>query len=801
MNNKMYKLMNWPEIEAVCYAESYAPGRILGPHAAGSSTLFQVYVPDAKEVRLRIDDEDKSIKMEQVDENGFFALLRAGKTPEKYAYIAEYADETIIKLADPYRYPVTLDAETAKAFACGELDNAYEILGAHVTEINGDQGVLFRVWAPAARRASVVGNFNNWDGRIHQMNRVEQTGIFELFMPGLKASEEYMFEINMKNGISKKVLDPYAPSLARRDDYFVCLVAEKEKYDFDDSKFIAGRKKSAGTDGALSMLECDPALIAKKLESEKKNADYESIAEEIVKTVKACGYTHVELKPIAEYAKDESCGYETIGYFSPTGRYGSAADFAKLVDRLHRENIYVCLDWTLAHPSADWNALKMFDGTGCYEHADPRQGIQPEWGTLLFDYGKGEVRSFLRSNALYWIRKFHIDGLRTDSLAAVLCLDYGRGDGQWIPNMYGGHENLEAVDFIKSLNKTITDKYPGVITIAEDSSAWPKVTSPVDEDGLGFTYKWNIGWRDDYMRYSALDPIYRSGAHDDLTFSMIYCYTDRFILPLPLDGVNDDKLSMAYMMVHPGIKMTIGGMKLLDADEKVKEYIKALNEFYKSQPALYELDGSEEGFEWINCLDSLRSTLSFIRKGTNETDFVVAVANFAGIDQLINVGVTVPGKYTRIFNSELVGTTDFAKEEPLYTVDGDFDARPYYIPVEIPALSLSVYGFKAFDESDREYMQKLQNEAANKAQEAKAAAKKEESRAKAAQKKAAEEQKKAEEAAKAAEEARRKAEEEYAKAQAEMEKAREAMEKARIAAEKAELAAHRLEVTERSIKN
>lgn len=800
MNNRMYKLMNWPEIEAIVYAESDCPGKVLGPHATGASTLYQVYVPGAKEVRLRINDEDKSIKMEQVDENGFFALIHAGKTPDNYVYIAEFEDESIIKIPDAYKYPITLDAKTAKAFASGELENAYEIMGAHPYEIKGDKGVLFRVWAPAARRASVVGAFNKWDGRVHQMNRVEGTGVFELFIPGIKTNEEYLFEINMRNGISKKTLDPYATSIIKKDNEYVCQIADCKDLSFDDSSFVQKRAGKGNGSKAVSIMECDLALIADKIQKDDKQVTYVDIAEEIIRIVKACGYTHVELKPIAEYDKDESNGYETIGFFAPTNRYGSAEDFASLINSLHKEKISVILDWTLAHPSSVWNGLRLFDGSGCYEHEDPRQGIMPEWGTLLFNYGRGEVVSFLKSNALYWIEKFHIDGLRIDSLAAILCLDYGRGDGQWIPNIYGGHENLEAVSFIKDLNDTIKQKYPGVITIAEDSSAWPRVTYPTSEDGLGFTYKWNIGWRDDYIRYSSLDPIFRSGSHNDLTFSMIYCYTDSFILPLPIDEVGDERLSMAYMMMHPGLKMTCGSRKLLAADANTEKYIKGLNEFYKSQPALYELDELEEGFEWINCLDSVRSTLSFIRKGKKDDDFIIVVANFAGIDQEINVGVTIPGKYTRVFNSDNFGSKSSTKEKPIYSIDGDYDARPYYIPVDVPALSLSVYSYTSFDESDREYMQKLEQEAKNKAEEAQAAAKKEESKAKAAQKKAAQEQKKAEEAARIAEEARKKAEEEYSKAQAELEKAREAMEKARIAAEKAELAAHRLEVTERSMK-
>lgn len=800
MNNKMYKLMNWPAIEAIVYAESDRPGDILGPHVTGSSTLYQAYIPDTKEVRLRIPAVDKSIKMEQVDENGYYAALVPGKTPVEYEYIAEYLDGHIVKIYDAYKYTDKTDLKLLKDFALGKNGKAYEVFGAHVAEKDNMAGVVFTIWAPNARRVSVMGDFNSWDGRIHQMNRVEDTGIFNLFVPGAKLGDNYYYEINTKSGLVKTVIDPYSPSITVEDGWYKSVVSNINGFKWSDDEFLKQRDSAKKEKSEpVSIYECDLAMWWASCGTK----DYLQLGEKIAAHVSGLGYTHIELKPIAEYEIDESKGYETVGYFAPTSRYGSPEQFAGMIDLFHKEGIKVILDWTLAHPSSANYALRRLDGTACYEHEDPRQGIQPQWGTLLFNYGRGEVVSFLKSNALYWLEVFHLDGLRIDSLASVICLDYGRNYGDWVPNMYGGHENLEALEFIKDLNSTIEKKYPGVITIAEDSSAWPKVTEKVANDGLGFSYKWNIGWRDDYLRYISKDPLFRGGSHNDLTLSMVYAYSDRFVLPLNVSEIEDAKLSLAYMMTHPGIKLVGSGLDIaIDKKNQIDKLVKALNQFYIKHPALYELDDVEEGFEWINCMDATSCTLSFIRKGSKASDTLVVVANFAGIDQDIDVGVSVPGKYTRVFNSDATtyGGASKVKENAIYTIDDDVDGRPYYIPVSIPALSLSIFSYNPFDKDDRDYMLSLHEEAKRKADEAKSVADKEELKAKAAQKKAEAEEKKAKAAAQAAEEARIRAEEEYKKAEAEMEKAYKAMEKAKEAVQKAEMAAHRLRVTEQSMK-
>ncbi|MCR5594780.1 MAG: 1,4-alpha-glucan branching enzyme [Lachnospiraceae bacterium] len=800
MNNRMYKLMNWPAIEAVVYAESDKPSEVLGPHVSGKSTLYQVFVPGAKEVRLQVPDEDKAIRMECVDEAGFFALLKSGKAPEDYSYIAEFEGGKMTKIEDAYRYDYKLPAKALKEYMQGKSDNAYEFMGAHPMTIDKKAGTVFTMWAPNARRVSVVGDFNNWDGRVHQMNRIDDTGIFWLFVPGVGKGEHYYYEVNMKGGLSKTVIDPFSNYVINDEGWYMSVVSDISDLEWSDERFISDRDSEDVTKSVpISIYECSLADYAK----DKDTPKYPELGEEIADHARSMGYTHVELKPIAEYEFDASLGYETVGYYAPTARYGTLEDFARMIDIFHKNGLRVIIDWTLAHPSSSNYALRKIDGTGCYEHEDPRQGIQPQWGTLLFNYGRGETVSFLRSNALYWIKEFHIDGLRVDSLAAVICLDYGRNSGDWIPNMYGGHENLEALEFIKNLNNTISRKYPGVITIAEDTSAWPQVTGKVSDGGLGFTYKWNIGWRDDYLRYINKDPLFRGGSHNDLTLSMVYCYSDRFVLPLSIDDINDRKLSIAYMMTHPGIKLMSAGLDSKhDLKDGTDKMVKALNQFYVKHPAMYALDDEEEGFEWINCMDQARCTLSFIRKGEKESDVLVVVANFSGIEQSLNVGVSLPGKYTRIFNTDATtyGGASKTKEMYIYSIDDDVDSRPYHIPVTIPALSLSIFGYEPFDENDREYMLSLQEEAKKKADEAKADAEKEKAKAKAAQKKAETEEKKANEAAKAAEAARIKAEQEYEKAQAELEKARIAMEKANEAAQRAELAAHRLKVTEDSMK-
>ncbi|SCY39132.1 1,4-alpha-glucan branching enzyme [Lachnospiraceae bacterium XBB2008] len=800
MNNRMYKLMNWPAIEAVVYAESDNPSSVLGPHASGNSTLYQVYVPGASEVRLQVPDEDKAIKMESVDEAGFFALLKSGKAPADYSYIAEFPDGKITRIEEAYRYDHKLPAKFIKDYMQGKAGNAYEYMGAHPTTMGKKSGTVFYMWAPNARRVSVVGDFNEWDGRVHQMDRIEGTGIFGLFVPGVKVGDRFYYEVNMKGGLSKTVLDPFSASVINDDGWFMSVVTDLSDIKWTDDRFIADRSTDDSSRSMpVSIFECSLSDFV----SETDAPTYQKLGEAIAEHAASMNYTHVELKPVAEYENEASLGYETVAYYAPTSRFGTPEDFAQMIDIIHSRGLRVILDWTLAHPSSSNYALRKVDGTGCYEHEDPRQGIQPQWGTLLFNYGRGEVASFLKSNALYWIKEFHVDGLRIDSLAAVICLDYGRNSGDWIPNMYGGHENLDALEFIKNLNNTISRDFPGVITIAEDNSAWPQVTAKVSDGGLGFTYKWNIGWRDDYLRYIAKDPLFRGGSHNDLTLSMVYCYSDRFVLPLSVDDVNDRKLSIAYMMTHPGIKLMSCGLdKSRGKKDGTDKLVKALNQFYTKHPALYELDDDENGFEWINCMDQERCTLSYIRKSSRKSDLLVVVANFSGIEQEMKVGVSVPGKYTRIFNTDAAayGGSTKGKEQAIYTIDDDVDSRPYYFPVTIPAASLSVFGYEPFDENDREYMLGLQVEAKKKADEAKADAEKEKAKAKAAQKKAETEEKKAREAAEAAEAARIKAEKEYEKAQAELEKARIAMEKAKEAAQRAELAAHRLKVTEESMK-
>ncbi len=798
MNNKMYKLMNWPAIEAVVYAESDRPSGVLGTRTAGNSTLYQTFIPDASEVRLNIPESDKAIKMEMVDEAGFFAALVPGKAAADYVYLAEYPDGSVAKIRDAYRYDHKLPAKACRDLSSGKAENAYEYMGSHVGTVDKTEGTTFVIWAPNARRVSVLGDFNSWDGRVHQMDRIEDTGLFSLFIPGVGLGDKYDYEINMKGGLSKTVIDPYSPSVIVEDGCYKSVVSELS-FKWTDAMYMKDRAAEMSCEGTpVSIYECDLASWAE----DGGAGTYAELAELISERVKGMGHTHVELKPVAEYDKEESHGYETISYYAPTYRYGTPADFAGMIDVFHKNGIRVIMDWTLAHPSNASFALQKTDGTGCYEHEDPRQGIHPQWGTLLFNYGRGEVISFLKSNALYWLKEFHVDGLRIDSLASIICLDYGRSRGDWIPNMYGGHDNLEALEFIRNLNNVVSRNYPGVIMIAEDSSGYPRVTAPVSDGGLGFTYKWNIGWRDDFARYVAKDPLFRGGSHNDLTLSMVYFYSDRFILPMNVPGINDLGLSIAFMMTHPGAKLL--GADVLKGDEKKQTWklVKALNAFYVKHPAMYELDDVEEGFEWINCMDQERCTLSFLRKGRREGDILVVVANFSGIEQEIKVGVPLPGRYTRSFNTDATtyGGSSKVKEPYIYTIDDDVDGRPYHVPVTMPALSLSIFTYEPFDENDREYMLGLQKEAKKKADEAAREAEKEAQKAKDARKKADEERARAEEATRLAEEARIKAEKAYEKADEELKKAEMAMERANEAAERAELAAHRLKVTEESMK-
>lgn len=765
MNDKLYKLMNWADIEGIVYSEEDNPHKLLGAHVVGSSTLVQTFQPGAQNVTLKNLGTDKEYPMEMADEEGFFAVLVPGKTKFQYVYEVEYADGTTREVVDPYNFaPVITKADTEK-FNAGIHYTAYDILGAHPITVDNVEGVHFAVWAPNAIRISVVGDFNAWDGRVHQMRRLWDSGIFELFIPGVKEGDLYKFEIKVRGGRTYLKADPYAFGQQLRPDT-ASVVRNIYNFQWDDEKWIADRAKTQKKDAPLSVYEVHLGSFKRKTGEGVPYYNYRELAPEIIKYVKEMGYTHIELMPIMEHPFDGSWGYQVVGYYAPTSRYGTVEDFMYFMNEMHKAGIGVILDWVPAHFPRDAYGLVEFDGTCLYEHPDPRRGCHPDWGTLIFNYGSPEVRNYLIANALYWIEQYHVDGIRMDAVASMLYLDYGRKDGEWVANMYGGNENLEAVEFLKHLNSMIKKRGKGALTIAEESTAWAKVTGDLDDGGLGFDYKWNMGWMNDYLEYIKNDPYFRSHHHNELTFSMIYAYTEQFMLVFSHDEVVHGKCSMlskmpgeradkfanlratfAYLMMHPGKKSIFMGQDIAEFDEwnedrevqwnlleyeehqQINTMMKDLNAFYKAHPALYTLDSHPDGFEWINCISANESTLIFLRKSGKAKETLLVAVNFANVErEEYKIGVPYPGKYKEVFSTDAkkYGGAGIANSKVLLSKPEEYDGREQSICIKMAPLSVSVFTCTPYTETELLEMRlkKAEEEAEAARKEAEAARKK-----------------------------------------------------------------------------
>ncbi len=565
----------------------------------------------------------------------------------------------------------------------------YEKLGAHLKEVNGVKGVHFAVWAPNAEGVCVIGDFNSWDWSRHKMRMLGSSGIWETFIPGLSEGEIYKFAVQSKSGDLLEKADPYAFYSEIRPKS-ASIVYDIDGYAWNDDKWMDERVRRNALDAPVSMYEVHLGSWMKVPEEGNRYLTYRELAHRLVEYVKDMGYTHIQLMPVTEHPLDASWGYQTIGYFAPTSRFGKPEDFMYFVDYLHQNNIAVLLDWVPAHFPKDGHGLARFDGTCLYEHEDPRKGEHQDWGTLIFNYGRNEVRNFLISNALFWLDKYHIDGLRVDAVASMIYLDYSRQPGEWIPNQYGGNENLEAIDFLKRFNEVVHSTHPGVLTIAEESTAWTGVSRPTYLGGLGFSLKWNMGWMNDTLRYFSKDPIHRKYQHDNLTFSLIYAFTENFVLVLSHDEVVHGKRSLldkmpgdfpqrfanlramyGYMYGHPGKKLLFMGGEIgqwwewnhdesihwhllqYESHQGLQRYVRDLNRLYQSEPALYEVDFDYHGFEWIDFRDAESSIISFVRRGKNPEDFLIFVYNFTPVARMgYRVGVPNGGFYKEAMNSD-----------------------------------------------------------------------------------------------------------------------------------------------------
>jgi 1,4-alpha-glucan branching enzyme len=720
----MKDYINEEELNILINSDHRDPHHILGLHKYNNKYCINAYWPYAKQVSIIDLTNSKMIKMEKIHDSGFFTKVINEEIRYKF-HMKDYEGNEW-ELEDSYRFEGSITDVDLYLYGQGTHYEIYKKLGAHITEKEGVKGVNFAVWAPNATRVSVIGDFNHWDGRIHQMKGLGSSGIYELFIPSLVAGEKYKFEIKTKEGDLLEKSDPYGNYSELRPKT-ASIITNLDSYSWCDDRWLANRTETDILNSPVSIYEVHLGSWKKK--QDKDFVNYKEIAHELVDYVKYMGYTHIELLPISEHPYDGSWGYQVVGYYSTTSRFGTPEDFMYFVDYCHKNSIGVILDWVPAHFPKDKHGLIKFDGTSLYEHDDPRKGEHPHWGTMIFNYGRNEVNNFLIANALFWLNEFHIDGLRVDAVASMLYLDYGKEDGEWIPNCDGGRENFEAVEFLKHLNSIVYEKYPGIMMIAEESTSWTGVSRPTFTGGLGFGLKWNMGWMNDFLRYMQKDPIHRKFHHNDLTFSMVYAYTENFILVLSHDEVVHGKGSMigkmpgdywqkfanlraayGFMYGHPGKKLQFMGNEFAqfnewseenslhwhlleyDCHKQMQDYIRDLNKLYQTEIAFWYDDFTSNGFEWINCSDNEESIITFIRRGKNIEDTLVFICNFTPIPRTMHrVGVPYKGKYVEILNSDdnKYGGSGVINNS-ISSKAIQWDGKNHAIDIKVPPLGVSI---------------------------------------------------------------------------------------------------------------
>ena len=666
-----------------------SPREVLGMVPSGKGLIVRTFQPFARCVDLIGPDGQKVITLGKKHADGLFEGRVKDHEPFAYKFHMTGFDDHEWTLDDPYRFPVVISDFDLYLFGEGTHYRTYKHMGAHAMTIDGVSGVHFAVWAPNAERMSVIGEFNRWDGRHHPMESRGDSGLWELFIPALQAGDLYKFEVKGPDMFMAQKADPYAFSSELRPRT-ASMVWDLDAYEWNDGDWMDTRSKTNWLKKPISVYEVHLGSWMRVADDHNRWLTYRELADKLIPYASESGFTHIELLPVSEHPFDGSWGYQTIGYYAPTSRFGSPDDFKYFIDRCHQAGLAVLIDWVPAHFPKDGHGLGYFDGTHLYEHSDPRQGEHRDWGTLIFNYGRNEVKTFLLSNALFLADVYHIDGLRVDAVASMLYLDYSREDGEWIPNKYGGRENLEAIEFLKTFNTLMHEEYPGFTTFAEESTDWPMVSRPVHLGGLGFTFKWNMGWMHDTLEYFAREPIHRKYHHGHLTFSLLYAFTENFILPFSHDEVVHGKGSMldkmpgdlwqkyanlrllySYMYAHPGKKLLFMGSEfgqwcewdcnnsldwhLLEYDDhrKMLDLMRVLNVMYRDVPALHQEDFSWDGFEWIDLHDSDQSILSFIRKATDPVDNMVCAYNFTPVvREGYRLGVPALGVYEEVLNTD-----------------------------------------------------------------------------------------------------------------------------------------------------
>ncbi|MBQ7562550.1 MAG: 1,4-alpha-glucan branching enzyme [Lachnospiraceae bacterium] len=708
MDKKLYKIMEWGKVEGIVYADEAKPHEILGGHYIKGGILIQAFYPEAASVTavVQISRKIQEYPLELVDEAGFFAALVRTEKQVKFNYCFKVTDKEgrVTEVYDPYSFAPTISEKEIAAFEEGKGDGLYRLFGAHVKEIDGISGTSFAVWAPNAVGASVVGDFNNWDDRVHQMRKLYGKGVFEIFVPGVKEGALYKFELRLKGGVKRLKADPFT-FIREEGSEGASIVAGKEA-ELKDEKWLSNRKKTSRQRMPFSILEADPFLFREKL-SEEKRTDPEAFAALLVDYAKDMGYTHVELPAEG-------------GLFAPCGGQGSSEALLRLIGLLHAEGLGVILDLDFSGFPKDAEGLYEFDGTCLFGHMELKKRYNGS-GSLRYNYARGEVSAYLIAAALYRLDVFHADGLRLTGLDEMIYLDFGKKKGEWIANEYGGKEDIAAIDFIKRLNSVIEERKDGTVTIAEGLSTWAKVTAPVEKDGLGFFCKWDLGFTSDVLDFIGFDPFFRTHHYGELAYSLSYFDSERFLLPFSrkslwkegdqtpllskLPGGRENKLAnlraaLGYLYTHPGLKLNCLTEKLAldpetaetEAGKKLAAYMKAILHFYTEHPALYEYDGSEKGFEWINHNSANENIIAFLRKGEKET--LLVLLNFANVVFTDwKLGVPFAGKYKEIFNSDAENFGGAGNVNPRVKTakKEECDGREHSIKVKAAPLSVTIF--------------------------------------------------------------------------------------------------------------
>jgi 1,4-alpha-glucan branching enzyme len=720
------------QIDALLAGRHADPFALLGPHPVPGGWAVRVFLPWAAEASISLKGAAKVADAVKLRPEGFFEATwppsqATAPAPASYKIQGRTHQGEPFEIYDPYAFPYLLTEFDLHLMGEGRHSDAYEKLGAHVKTLEGVAGVHFAVWAPSAKRVSVVGDFNHWDGRVHPMRSRGSSGIWEIFLPELAEGAIYKYEIIGPHGeVLPLKADPYGFRSELRPNTG-SVVANLDNYQWNDAEWIQQRSQKNWFESPVSIYEVHLGSWRRSPENSNRWLTYRELGAQLIPYVKELGYSHIELLPIMEHPYDGSWGYQTLGYFAATSRYGSPAEFMEFVDRCHQAGIGVLLDWTPAHFPRDAHGLAQFDGTHLYEHSDPRQGTHPDWGTLVYNYGRNEVQNFLISNALFWLDKYHIDGLRVDAVASMLYLDYSRKPGEWIPNEFGGRENLAAIAFLKRMNEIVHGRFPGVLTIAEESTSWPSVTRPTYLGGLGFSFKWNMGWMNDTLKYFSADPVYRKYEHNKLTFSFLYAFSENFLLSFSHDEVVHGKNSLLHKMpgdlwqqfanlrllfgyhyAHPGKKLLFMGQEFAqrhewsearsldwhllqhDSHRGIQRLVTDLNKLYAAQPALHQVDFDWHGFEWLDANDADNSVLSFLRHGKDPASLLAVVVNATPVvREGYLIGVPQPGFYAEILNTDAgiyggsnVGNLGGVSAEPIPHM-----GRPYSITLTLPPLA------------------------------------------------------------------------------------------------------------------